>query len=65
MKCHLCNEPATWTQSPLGNPDELTLCNKCHKSINKQLTKLVLRKPNKSITIKYGQPLCTGDTKSE
>ena len=65
MKCHLCGEPAIWTQSPLSNPDELALCEKCHRSINEQLTKLALKNPNKPIYVKYGQPLYTGGTKRE
>jgi hypothetical protein len=29
-KCDLCEKPATWFQSPLGNPDEPKLCNDCY-----------------------------------
>jgi hypothetical protein len=64
-KCHLCGKKATWSQSPLGNPDELSVCDECHKKTNAQLTELtVLRqgnRPRKFITLQYGQALCTGE----
>jgi len=33
MKCDLCYNKATIFSSPLGNPDELKLCNKCFAKI--------------------------------
>ncbi|MFA5049079.1 MAG: hypothetical protein WC516_08700 [Patescibacteria group bacterium] len=41
-RCHLCSKLAKWSQSPLGNPDELALCDKCQKKVHDQMNKLAL-----------------------
>lgn len=30
-KCDICDSPAVWFESPLGNPDEPKMCDKCYR----------------------------------
>lgn len=64
IKCYLCGKSTIWSESPLCNPNELALCDKCQKSIHKAMTKIALRiHRHESIVVKNGQALYTGETK--
>lgn len=48
MKCHLCEKEATWSESPLGNPDELALCDECYKKVHRELHGVAQRQTPRS-----------------